>query len=364
MRTGTANLPLHGGRAPRWLFERMTRLAREIMCYMASEFGSEQILNRMSDPFWFQALGCVLGFDWHSSGVTTTTCGAIKQGIKGLEDDLGFYAAGGKGKTSRRTPGEIEEACEHLSIDACPLTYASRMSAKVDSAALQDGFQVYQHAFFFTPAGQWCVVQQGMNDESGMARRYHWLGDRVQTFVNEPHSAVCCDLRGQLMLNFVAEESADMRQRAAEIASQPVDETLGAVDHLPLLDMPRRHQILDVDMNPKYLRKVLLKTYDQAPRNFEGLLGVAGVGPKTLRALAMVAELMYGTKTSTRDPARFSFAHGGKDGIPYPVDRATYDGTIDIFHNALNKAGIDHGEKVAAFKRLAMFADIEQAQNG
>lgn len=355
MRTGIAHLPLHGGRAPRWLFERMVRLAREIMCHMASEFGPREILQRLSDPFWFQALGCVLGFDWHSSGVTTTTCGAIKEGVRGLETDLGLYVAGGKGKTSRKTPQEIELACEGLSIDPHPLTYASRMSAKVDSAALQDGFQVYQHTFFFAGDGDWCVVQQGMNDESGMARRYHWRGDTLESFVNEPHAAVCCDQRGQTLMNFVAADSEDVRSCTAQVALQSVDETLKSVERLPLLDLPRRHAIVDADINTRYLKKILLRTYEQAPPDFEALLGIQGVGAKTLRALALVSELIYGSQVSTRDPARYSFAHGGKDGIPYPVDRRTYDGTIEILHTAINRAGIDRSEKVGAFRRLAAF---------
>ena len=190
MKTGTADLPLHYGKAPAWLFQRMTRLAREIVVFMVSEFGPEEILNRLSDPFWFQSFGCVLGFDWHSSGLTTTVCGSIKEGIKGLEKDLGFFAVGGKGRVSRQTPNEIETFGDLITRNPQELVYASKLVAKVDSAALQDGFQLYHHCFFFTKQGSWCVVQQGMNDSSRYARRYHWLGSSVRDFVNEPHSAV------------------------------------------------------------------------------------------------------------------------------------------------------------------------------
>ncbi|WP_349431340.1 DUF763 domain-containing protein [Methylomarinum sp. Ch1-1] len=354
MRTGFSQLPLHSGRAPRWLFERMTRLAREIICHLVSEYGAEGALRRLADPFWFQAFGCVLGFDWHSSGVTTTTCGAVKEGIKGLEHELGFYVAGGKGRVSRKTPEEIQQTCEKTGYDAEKLVNASRLSAKVDSSALQDGYQIYHHAFFFSKAGRWCVVQQGMNEASGMARRYHWLGDEQTDFVNEPHAAVCCDHRGKA-LNFVARESKISRERVTQLAAQPDRE----VEHVMLrrqeLLMPKRHWVRSEDINPKYLHKILLKTYEQAPADFASLLAIRGVGPKTLRALALTAELIYGTKTSVRDPARFSFAHGGKDGTPFPVDRENYDKTIEILHAALHKAKVDRSEKLDALKRLGRF---------
>jgi hypothetical protein len=357
MRTGLAHLPLHTGKAPAWLFSRMVQLAREITCHIVAEYGPDEVLRRLSDPFWFQALGCVLGFDWHSSGVTTTTTGAIKEGIKGLEKDLGLYAAGGKGAVSRKTPCELEIACEQLGLNADPLVYASRMSAKVDSAAVQDGYQLYHHAFFLSRTGRWSVVQQGMNEDVRMARRYHWLGEQVTDFVCEPHTAICCDARGAA-LNLVARESEGVRTASTEIAGQPWQETLNVMKRLPDLVLPRRHAVSDFDINPRYLNKILLRTYERAPKNFEGLLSIEGVGPRTLRALALASELIYGTPASTRDPARFSFAHGGKDGTPFPVDRATYDRTITILHQALNRAKVDRSEKVRALKRLAQ---IEQA---
>jgi hypothetical protein len=354
-RTGFANLPLHGGKAPRYLFERMVPLSREIVIYLATEFGRDEVLRRLSDPYWFQAFGCVLGFDWHSSGVTTTVCGALKEGLRDVSKELGIYAAGGKGATSRKTPAEITTACETLGRDPAPLVYASRISAKVDNSAVQDGYQLYHHSFVFTDAGQWCIVQQGMSDETSMARRYHWLSDNVRSYVSEPHAAICCDAPAPT-LNLVAQESEAVRSSSAALASEKPEVTLEAVTHLPLLDMPRRHMVMTSDIDPKYLKKILLRTYEKAPADFESLLAIEGVGAKTLRALALTSELIYGTRASHKDPARYSFAHGGKDGTPYPVDRETYDKTIDVMRNALNRAKIGRSEKVQAFRRLADFA--------
>jgi hypothetical protein len=334
----------------------MVKLAREITIHVVAEYGSVEMLRRLSDPFWFQTFGCVLGFDWHSSGVTTTVTGALKEGIKGIEPDLRLYAGGGKGAVSRKTPGEITAVCERLSIDPQPLVYASRMSAKVDSAAVQDGYQLYHHAFFFTPAGEWAVVQQGMHDDNGMARRYHWLAESVASYVNEPHAAVCAEAPAPT-LNLVAAESAPVRIASAELARGKPDVVLDAVRKLPALTMPRRHAVMIADVNPTYLDRILLKTYERAPQDFETLLGMEGVGARTLRALALVSEVIYGTPASTRDPARFSFAHGGKDGTPFPVDTATYDQTVEILRNAVNRAGIDRSERVAALKRLVKFGE-------
>jgi hypothetical protein len=354
-RTGYAHLPLHGGKAPRYLFERMVPLSREIVIFLAAEFGREEVLRRLSDPFWFQAFGCVLGFDWHSSGLTTTVCGALKEGLRGTENELGIYVAGGKGATSRKTPAEITAACERLGRDPQPLVYASRISAKVDNSAVQDGYQLYHHSFVFTAKGEWCIVQQGMSDETSMARRYHWLSDGVQSYVEEPHAAICCNATAPT-LNLVAAESGGVRRAAATLATERPEVTLEALTHLPLLDMPRRHHVGTEDINPKYLQKILLRTYEAAPSDFEALLSIEGVGAKTLRALALTSELIYGTQASRQDPARYSFAHGGKDGTPYPVDRVTYDTTIEVMRNALNGAKIERAEKVRAFRRLAQFA--------
>ncbi|MBN1376057.1 MAG: DUF763 domain-containing protein [Dehalococcoidia bacterium] len=351
-RTGTAHLPLHGGKAPAWLFTRMTRLAREITTAIVSDFGPDEMLRRLSDPYWFQALGCVLGFDWHSSGVTTTVCGALKEGIKGMEHELGFFVAGGKGGTSRKTPSEIEKAGSLIDADAGKLIYASRLAAKVDNNAVQDGYQLYHHVFCFTRSGDWAVIQQGMNEENRYARRYHWLGEKVADFVCEPHSAVCSEA-GAATLNLVAEESGGARDTIAGITrDENPDKIMLQLHNLQSLELPRRHEMLVTDIHPERLYKIFVQTYENQPASFEKLLGMAGVGAKTLRALSLISEIIYGVPASFRDPARFSFAHGGKDGIPYPVDHNTYDKSIEILHNALEKARVEDNVKIAAIKRL------------
>jgi hypothetical protein len=350
MRTGRADLPLHTGKAPRWLFQRMRRLAGEIVAVMVEEHGSGEILRRLSDPHWFQAFGCVLGFDWHSSGVTTTACGALKEGLRGRERDLGLWVAGGKGATSRKAPGEIARACEVSGADADRLVYASRMSAKVDSAGLQDGYQIYAHSFVFTADGSWAVIQQGMNEATGLARRYHWLSNDLADFVEEPHKAICSDDRGNV-LNMVAAESAPARSSSAEAARRDPGKLFGDLEEY--LFMPRRHDVrVERDIDPRHLNKILLTTYENQPRDFEELLAVPGVGPKTVRALALISELIYGHPASCRDPARFSFAHGGKDGTPFPVDRRTYDQSIEVLSASLHRAKLEGGEKRKAFRRL------------
>jgi uncharacterized protein len=362
-RTGVASLPLHTGRAPPWLFGRMVRLARAILGHLVAEYGAEEVLRRLSDPFWFQAFGCVLGFDWHSSGVTTTVCGALKEAVRDRQADFGLYVAGGKGGTSRKTPAEISAVCEDLSLEPAPLVRASKLAAKVDNTAVQDGHQLYHHTFVFTAGGSWCVVQQGMSDVTRTARRYHWLSEGLASFVDEPHAAVCCDARGA-GLNMVATESAAARAAVTELAAQPPHELLSLFERTPSLFMPTRHPVSLADVDPARLHKVLLTTYARPPEDFSGLLGTQGLGPKSLRALALTAEVIYGTRASTRDPARFAFAHGGKDGTPYPVDRAAYEVTIDVLNRALGRARIDRSERIAALKRLAVFARRPGASDG
>jgi hypothetical protein len=357
MRTGIANLPLHYGKAPAWLFERMRDLSREITLVVVEEFGPEEMLRRLSDPFWFQAFGAVLGFDWHSSGLTTTVCGALKEGLRGLERELGFFVAGGKGRTSRRTPREIEGVGGLLAIDAQNLVYASKMAAKVDSAALQDGYQIYHHSFIFTTKGSWSVVQQGMNETNRYARRYHWLSDDLKSFICEPHSAICCDQRG-VTLNMVAEESDPARSVTTELSKEKPEKLISEIKRLQNLELPHRHEVLVQDLNPERLKRILLKTYERQPQSFEQLLGMEGVGPKTIRSLSLISELVYGVKPSFRDPARYSFAHGGKDGYPYPVDRENYDRSIEILRRAISTAKIGNREKLDALKRLTHLASL------
>ncbi|HEX75554.1 MAG TPA: DUF763 domain-containing protein [Dehalococcoidia bacterium] len=351
-RTGIANLPLHYGKVPPWLFDRMTKLARESIIAITTEFGSQEILRRLSDPFWFQAFGCVLGYDWHSSGVTTTVCGALKEGMKGLETDLGLFIAGGKGRTSRKTPAEIESFRHLLKLSPSHLVYASRMAAKVDNSALQDGYQLYHHTFFFTADGSWTVIQQGMNEVNRYARRYHWLGEKVTDFVCEPHSAICSQGKGEA-LNLVAAESKPARATIAQVAVEEKPEKIvSQLKRLKTLDLPSRHHLNLQDIHPDRLSKTLLITYEHQPENFEKLLGLEGVGPKTLRALSLISELVYEVPVSFRDPARYSFAHGGKDGHPYPVDRKTYDRSIEMLHQALERVKVGDKDKIAAFRRL------------
>jgi len=358
-RTGSATLPLHGGRAPAWLFGRMAKLAPAIVEAIVIEHGRRAFLERLADPHWFQAFGCVLGFDWHSSGVTTTVCGALKEGLAPRAADLGLYVAGGKGKTSRQTPNELQDFGARLGMDGDRLAYNSRMAAKVDSAAVQDGFDIYHHSFFLSSDGEWAVVQQGMRENDRTARRYHWLGSRVSDFVNEPHAAIASDAistdaPAPTVLNMVAAESAGARSSAAEFARQEprlVDRELARVI---TLELPARHWVdVKKDINPAHLRKVLLSTYEAGPRNFEALLAVPGVGAKSVRALALIADVVYGSPTSMRDPARFSFAHGGKDGHPYPVDRAVYDQSVEWLRDAVSKARIGRSEQLDALERLA-----------
>ena len=351
-RTGIADSPLHGGKAPRWLFQRMTRLARQIIIAIVQEFGNRELLHRLSDPYWFQAFGSVLGFDWHSSGLTTTVCGAIKEGIRGIENDLGFFVAGGKGKAALRTPDNILGFGEALSIDPQALVYASRMSAKVDNAGLQDGYTLYHHTFFFTADGKWAVVQQGMNEVSRYARRYHWLGEEVTSFTCEPHAAICASQVEKNVLNMVARESEEARQATALIGRESPDALVKELKKIQTLKLPSRHEILAKDLHPDRLYKIFIKTYEAQPENFEHLIGLQGVGPKSVRAMALLSELIYGANLSFRDPARFSFAHGGKDGHPYPVDRKSYDGSIEILERALACARIGDRQKMEAIKRL------------
>lgn len=350
MRTGYADLPLHGGRAPAWLMERMIPLSREIALAVVAEEGPGGLLRRLSDPFWFQAFGCVLGFDWHSSGLTTTVCGALKAGLRGLEAEVGLVVAGGKGTASRRTPEEIRRACERTGQDAERLVLASRLAAKVDSSAVQDGFQVYQHTFLFTADGTWAVVQQGMNERTRMARRYHWL--TPARFDVDPHAAVA-GAGSVPVLNLVASEAEGNRRASAALARVGPEPVLHELERIRVLEAPHRHGLDARDLHPERLRRVLLGAYEAQPSDYTSLLAVPGLGAKGLRALALVAEVAYGEPTSVRDPFSFSWAHGGKDGHPYPVDRGLYDATIESLRRALAEARTGRTEKVRALKRLA-----------
>ncbi len=350
MKTGSATLPLHGGKVPKWLFSKMKDLSRALMEVMLIEYPLVKILEYLSDPFWFQSLGCVLGFDWHSSGVTTTTMGALKEAFKDL--DAGIYVCGGKGKTSLKTPDEIKEIGDKTGIKTEPLIYTSRITAKVDNSAIQDGYSIYHHTIIFTNSGDWCVVQQGLNDENGMARRYHWFSRKVIDFVNEPHKGIISEGFTK-PLNMVAKESCDSREISTEIAREYPEKTAKELRKIRELVLPERHLILPSDINIKRLMKPLKLAFDRQPEDFETLLGTYGVGPATIRALALIGELLYSKAPSFDDPARYSFAHGGKDGIPYPVDRKNYQRSIDFLREAVSRAKIGKYDRLRAIKRLA-----------
>lgn len=367
MAVKVADLPLHSGAAPAWLFRRMVEMAGAISTLIVQDSGPHELLNRLSDPFWFQAFGCVLGFDWHSSGVTTTVCGALKEAARTCGPDLGIAVCGGKGATSRKTPDDIRRACDRSGTDAAPLVYASRMAAKVDSAAVQDGYQLYHHCFIFVPQDKsWCVVQQGMNDRLAFARRYHWLSSAMPAFVAEPHAAVACDQR-HASLNLVAGEGEDHRRAVSSLAREHPERTLREIrpllrqERMPLfeeptkadLELPRRHSIALEHIDAAALKKVLIKTYESQAADFEKLVGEAGIGPMALRSLSLIAELIYNAPASHRDPAAYSFAHGGKDGHPYAVNRDLYDANIERLREAVGRAKIGVTDKAASLKALA-----------
>ncbi len=360
-RTGQATLPLHHGRAPRWLFERMTTLARALTCAFLTEHSPQEFLERISDPYWFQALGCVLGFDWHSSGLTTTVCGALKQGLQGLDRELGLAVAGGKGATARRTPKELEAWGERFGIDPAPLIYASRMSAKVDSACVQDGYQLYHHAFFWTTNGSWAVVQQGMSEALseptvGLARRYHWLSDTLESFVDEPQAAICAEESHEHLLDLCAHENAAIRQQSLDLSHERPAHLIRELHAAKELTLPSRHHVEASDLDVKRFERILQHVQTAAPQDYASLVGIPGIGAKTLRALALLGELLYSTPVTFRDPARFSFAHGGKDGHPFPVDRALYDRSITILEGMIADARLGRSERLQAFRRLARYA--------
>jgi hypothetical protein len=347
MRQGTAHLPLHGGHAPRWLFERMVKLSAEIASWIVVEQGSAQLFRRLSDPVWFQAFGAVIGMDWHSSGVTTTVCGALKQGLQPRGRELGLVLAGGKGRTSRQTPNELTAAGAWLNLDPAPYVQASRMAAKVDNNALQDGYQIYHHVFLLDRDGHWAVVQQGMHESNGYARRYHWFSDDVRSFVDDPHTAIATESTGDVW-NLVAHESAAARDMTAALAREQPEKVVAEVTKLRELSLPAHHDVKGADVDPKRLHSILLKAYDRQPEDFSALLGMEGVGARTLRALSLVGELVYGAPVSIKDPARFAFAHGGKDGHPYPVDKRTYDQSIQILRSQLRDVRYDSRNRASA----------------
>ncbi len=356
MRTGYTTLPLHGGHAPRWLFERMAKLAGSITEAIVIEFGTKEFLKRVSDPVWFQSLGCVLGFDWHSSGLTTTTTGAIKEGIKNKMFELGIFVAGGKGKTSLKTPEEIRKIGDITGISPEPLVLASKASAKTDAVLLQDGYNIYHHTFFFDRCGNWAVVQQGMNERKRKARRYHWLSGVFERFDEEPHTGIIAPQKEKMVIDLTSRRSRENKNRIVEILKNesPNKVVLEYKRAIKSLSLPLRHYIVPYkDISEKYLFKILKTTYDRGFEGFEDFYLIRGVGPSTVRALSMLADVVFGAKPSFEDPVVYSYAHGGKDGFPYPVNRNVYDNSINVMENAIKKAKIGKKEELLALWRLS-----------
>lgn len=355
MRTGIATVPLDYGRCPRWLFERMKRLSRGIILAIREEFGPEEILKRLSDPVWFQSLGCVIGFDWNSSGLTTTTLGALKVGLFDIQDELGIYVCGGK-RESRKTPEEIEAYSISRGFSfSRELSYASKMAAKVDSSALQDGHQIYHHNFLFIKTGQWAVIQQGMNVNNQTARRYHWFSSNVNDFVEEPHSGIISQGAKLTPLNLTAKESKKNKEISTEFVTEEPKTFLRDLNLVQSKDF-HWHPVVQEKFDLKRLEKTIFFAHEQKPQNFEQLLSLKNIGPKTIRALSLVSELIYGAKPSYEDPARYSFSFGGKDGTPYFPRPEEMDLTIEIMEKGIKKAGVSNREKIAAQKRLRSLA--------
>ncbi|MFH1582315.1 MAG: DUF763 domain-containing protein [bacterium] len=363
MKTGVATVPLDYGRCPSWLFERMKRLGRGIAMAIVEEYGPEEFLKRLSDPIWFQSLGCVLGFDWNSSGLTVVTLGALKEGIFEIQDHLGVYVCGGK-RVSRNTPKEIEAYGISRGFSFAPqLIYASKMAAKTDSSLIQDNYQIYQHNFLFTKSGEWAVIQQGMNTNNQTARRYHWLSSGVKNFVEEPHAGIISGLKVK-PLNLTDKVSGENRDISTKLVKEEPNKfirDIGLIQtkkskNLTEMKLHNRefywHPVVNEKFNLKRLEKTILFAKDQNPQNFEQLVSLKRIGPRTIRALSLVSELIYGAKPSYNDPARYSFAHGGKDGTPFFPKQEELDKTIDILEKGIEMSKATNKEKVLARQRL------------
>jgi hypothetical protein len=352
MKTGIAYLPLHSGKAPEWLLNRMSKLAGLIVELIVREYGGKTLIEKLSDPFWFQALGCFLGFDWHSSGLTTTLCFAIKRGIKYREKELGVFIAGGKGRYALSTPEEIKEYGFKYGFNPSFFIYASRMSAKVDSICLQDGFSLYQHMIVFTPQGDWTVIQQGMNPEIKLARRYHWLGDKNKDFIVEPHSGVICPEKTQV-LNLTAQESRPSRTGIASLVKERTSGLVVEYKKAKKLQLGLKFNY-NVNLDLKRFEAAIVKIKENNPESFTKIIETPGIGPATVRALTLLAHLIYGAEPSFRDPAVYSYAHGGKDGIPYPVNKNYYDRTAKILRDFLRKAEPESKMDIKEFLKITI----------
>jgi hypothetical protein len=357
MKRGTADLPLHYGTVPRWLAERMSLLGGAIVEAIVAEYGRSALLQRMSDPFWFQSLGCVLGMDWHSSGITTSVMNALKKAVNLRSADLGLYVCGGRGKSSLGTPAELLQVAEKTGLNGNELVRCSRLSAKVDNTAVQDGFQLYLHSFVVSKEGEWTVIQQGMNPVEKMARRYHWLSSSLPSFTEDPHTSVCGVNRG-LILNLTDKAAAPTKSGILQLVKEHPCRLMREA----ALILPAHHEVTAADVNMKRLGAALVLAHRTNVADMESLLLLEGVGPRTLQSLTLVSEVIHGTPSRFSDPARFSFAHGGKDGHPFPVPTHVYDETIAIFDKAIHQARLGNREKADALKNLSVIArDMEKS---
>lgn len=353
-RSGVADLPLHGGRVPQWLATRMTTLGTAISESVIHHYGTSALLSRLSDPFWFQALGSVMGMDWHSSGITTSVLGALKRGLNPRSHELGVYICGGRGKHSRNTPAELRAIADKTGLDGDVLVRTSRLAAKVDNNAIVDGFQIYLHGFILTKDGEWAIVQQGMNENSRLARRYHWHSATVKDFTCEPHAGIVGENEG-LIQNLVDQHAKPAQDALLTVANDHPQRTLTEVMKMR---MPMHHDVRAKDVDLKRLGAVLAVSHDQKMRDFASLLLLENVGPRTLQTLAMIAEVIHGTPTRFADPARFSFALGGKDRHPFPVPLKTYDESIAILRRSLDAAKVGDTDKMDGMKRLEKFVRV------
>jgi uncharacterized protein len=351
-RSGVADLPLHGGRVPAWLAERMATLGTAIAESVTYHYGRAELLSRLSDPFWFQALGSVMGMDWHSSGITTSVMGALKKGLNPKAHELGIFICGGRGRHSRDTPQELRAIADRISMDGDALVRTSRLTARIDNNAIADGFQIYLHTFVLTADGDWAIVQQGMNEASRLARRYHWHSAAVRDFTADPHTAIVGEPAGMIR-NLVDRRARPAQDALLTIARSDPAQTMAEVRKLV---MPAHHDVRREDVNAKRLGSVLALAHERDLRDFASFLLLEQLGPRTLQSLALVAEVVHGTPTRFADPARFSFAHGGKDGHPFPVPLKTYDESIAVLRRALDAAKLGHSDKLQGFSRLDAFA--------
>ena len=357
MSRGYADLPLHHGKVPRWLAERMSALGGAIIEAIVVEYGKSEVLKRLSDPFWFQSLGCVLGMDWHSSGITTSVMGALKKAINHRSHELGIYICGGRGKHSRNTPSELLNISNKIGLNGNELVKASRLTAKVDNNLVQDGFQIYLHSFVLSDDSQWSVIQQGLNDSTGYARRYHWHSSDFESFLEEPHAFVCGENQGKI-LNLTNKRANKTKSSIVAMTQEPPDKMMKEVKKMIL---PSHHQVKSYNVNLKRLGATLALAHESEVSNFENLLLQQGVGPRTVQSLTLVSEVIYGTESRFDDPARFSFAHGGKDGHPFPVPLKVYDESISVLKTAIDKARIGQSDKIKAVKSLStMSKRLEQ----